>query len=116
MSNKFKTNHPFDARKNEADKIINKYPDRIPVIVEKSDKCKLADIDKKKYLVPTDLTVGQFMYVVRKRISLSPEKAIFFFINNNIPSTNTLMGNIYQQNKDSDGFLYINYCSENTFG
>jgi GABA(A) receptor-associated protein len=45
--------------------------------VEKSD---IATIDKKKYLVPADLTVGQFVYVIRKRIKLSPEKAIFIFV------------------------------------
>jgi GABA(A) receptor-associated protein len=50
--------------------------------VEKSD---IPTIDKKKYLVPSDMTVGQFIYVIRKRIKLSPEKAIFIFVNNVLP-------------------------------
>jgi len=37
--------------------------------------------------VPADLTVGQFVYVIRKRIKLSPEKAIFIFVNNVLPPT-----------------------------
>jgi hypothetical protein len=37
--------------------------------------------------VPSDLTVGQFVYVIRKRIKLSPEKAIFIFTNNALPPT-----------------------------
>ena len=37
--------------------------------------------------MPADLTVGQFVYVIRKRIKLSPEKAIFIFINNILPPT-----------------------------
>ena len=40
-----------------------------------------------RYLVPADLTVGQFVYVVRKRINLSPEKAIFIFVKNILPPT-----------------------------
>ena len=40
-----------------------------------------------RYLVPADLTVGQFVYVIRKRIKLSPEKAIFIFVDNVLPST-----------------------------
>jgi GABA(A) receptor-associated protein len=44
------------------------------VIVERAPKSDIAEIDKKKYLVPMDLTVGQFVYVIRKRIKLSPEK------------------------------------------
>lgn len=35
--------------------------------------------------MPADLSVGQFIYVIRKRIRLPPEKAIFIFINNYIP-------------------------------
>ena len=40
-----------------------------------------------RYLVPADLTVGQFVYVIRKRIKLSSEKAIFIFVDNVLPPT-----------------------------
>lgn len=40
-----------------------------------------------RYLVPSDLTVGQFVYVIRKRIKVSPEKAIFMFVRNVLPPT-----------------------------
>jgi len=43
-----------------------------------------------RYLVPADLTVGQFVYVIRKRIKLSAEKAIFIFVDNVLPPTGTL--------------------------
>lgn len=42
---------------------------------------------KCRYLVPADLTVGQFVYVIRKRIKLSAEKAIFIFVDNVLPPT-----------------------------
>ncbi len=40
-----------------------------------------------RYLVPADLTVGQFVYVIRKRISLPAEKAIFVFVKTSLPPT-----------------------------
>jgi len=40
--------------------------------------------------VPADLTVGQFVYVIRKRVHLSPEKAIFVFVKNTLPPTGEL--------------------------
>jgi len=43
-----------------------------------------------RYLVPADLTVGQFVYVIRKRIKLSAEKAIFIFVDNVLPPTGTV--------------------------
>lgn len=78
---------PLEKRKAEAERIRQKYPDRIPVICEKVEKSDIPTIDKKKYLVPADLTVGQFVYVIRKRIKLSPEKAIFIFVNEILPPT-----------------------------
>lgn len=112
----FKEEHPLEKRQAEAQRIRDKYPDRIPVIVQKAPKTDIPDIDKKKYLVPADITVGQFVYVIRKRIKLSPEQAIFVFVKNVLPPTAALMSSIYEDHKDEDGFLYVTYSGENTFG
>ncbi|KAK9446385.1 autophagy protein Atg8 ubiquitin like-domain-containing protein [Limtongia smithiae] len=106
----------LEKRKAEAERIRQKYSDRIPVICEKVEKSDIATIDKKKYLVPADLTVGQFVYVIRKRIRLEAEKAIFIYVDEILPPTAALMSSIYEEHKDEDGFLYITYSGENTFG
>ncbi|RDX66865.1 Autophagy-related protein 8f, partial [Mucuna pruriens] len=102
----FKQEHDLEKRRAEAARIREKYPDRIPVIVEKAERSDIPSIDKKKYLVPADLTVGQFVYVIRKRIKLSAEKAIFIFVDNVLPPTGAIMSAIYDEKKDEDGFLY----------
>lgn len=113
----FKSQHPFEKRKAEAKRILLKYPNRIPVISEKLPGSNIADIDKKKYLVPADLTVGQFIYVIRKRIELAQEEAIYVFVGKNHQvKTADLMSEIYKQYADEDGFLYIMYAAENMFG
>ena len=66
------------------------------VIVEKAPKARVGDLDKKKYLVPSDLTVGQFYFLIRKRVQLRAEDALFFFVNNVIPPTSATMGALYQ--------------------
>merc|ERR1712130_392295 len=96
MKWQYKEEHPFEKRRAEGEKIRRKYPDRVPVIVEKSPKARIGDLDKKKYLVPSDLTVGQVYFLIRKRISLRPEDALFFFVNNVIPPTSATMGSLYQ--------------------
>jgi len=58
----------------------------------------------------------QFVYVIRKRISVPPEKAIFIFVNSTLPPTAALMSTVYEQHKDEDGFMYMMYGGENTFG
>ena len=88
------------------------------MICEKSPNSDIPEIDKKKYLVPVDMDAGQFTYVICRRIfgKLSAEKAIFLFVNKTIPKTEELMSHLYKQYKDEDGFLYILYSGENTFG
>ena len=114
---KFQKDHPFEKRKAESIRIRAKYPDRIPVIAEKAPKSDIVAIDKNRFLVPHDLTVGQFVYVIRKRIRLTPEKAIYVFVNNKtLPPTAALMSQIYKEHHSEDGFLYIVYSSESTFG
>jgi len=116
MKWQYKEEHPFEKRRAEGEKIRRKYPDRVPVIVEKSPKARIGDLDKKKYLVPSDLTVGQFYFLIRKRISLRPEDALFFFVNNVIPPTSATMGSLYQEHHEEDFFLYIAYSDESVYG
>lgn len=105
-----------DNRKIESQNILERYPDRIPIIVERHANSSIADIDKKKYLVPNDLTMGQFMYVIRKRIKCPAEQAIFLFVDGILPTTSDIMSTVYNKYKNDDGFLYITYSGENTFG
>lgn len=136
----YKEEHPFEKRRAEGEKIRKKYPDRVPVglsahdptiddpsprltrlnrfqvIVEKAPKARIGDLDKKKYLVPSDLTVGQFYFLIRKRIHLRPEDALFFFVNNVIPPTCATMGTLYQDHHEEDFFLYIAYSDESVYG
>ena len=114
----FQQKFNFEKRHLEASRIREKYPNRIPIILEKDAKCEtIDDIDKKKFLVPHDLTMGQFQYVVHKRLkTLSANKGLFFFINNTMPPANQLLIQLYNTHKHDDGFLYIVFSGENTFG
>jgi GABA(A) receptor-associated protein len=111
----FPTLHPLEKRQEESARICKKYPDRIPLIIEPADNAPA--IDKNKYLVPKELTFGQLKFVVRKRTKLVPEQALFFFIDGSIiPADSSLIGHLFDKNKNVDGFLYIQYTLENTFG
>ena len=116
MENKFKLRSTFEKRKEESDSIKKKYSDRIPIIVQKHSQSTLNDVDKCKYLVPKDMSMGQFLFVVRKRIKLSPEQALFITVNGTLVSSVKTIGEIYSDQCDEDGFLYVIYTNENTFG
>ncbi|EXB44446.1 hypothetical protein L484_013864 [Morus notabilis] len=112
----FKDEFSFDQRLDESRDILAKYPDRVPVIAEKHSGSDLPEMEKKKYLVPRDMSVGQFIHILRSRLHLSPGKALFVFVNDTLPQTATLMDLVYESSKDEDGFLYMCYSTEKTFG
>jgi GABA(A) receptor-associated protein len=115
--NKFKKQHSAEKRKEESSRILSKYENKIPLIVLRDKSSKLPDIDRYKFLAPHDITLGQFMFVVRKRIKIDDTETLFFFVNDNVlVNTSQTMNAIYDSHKDDDGFLYFTYCSENVFG
>ena len=68
----FKEQYKFSDRLFECKRIIQKYPDRIPVVLEKSRQDNLQE-----YKLAADMTIGQFLYTIRKRMILPAEKSIF---------------------------------------
>jgi GABA(A) receptor-associated protein len=53
------------------------------------------------------IAVGQFYYLIRKRIHLKSDEALFFFVNNVIPPTSATMGALYQVGKTCKLHSYI---------
>jgi GABA(A) receptor-associated protein len=112
--NTFKANNTLKARKTLSHNIQARYPQRIPVVVERD--CTLPLLDKSKFITPFDLTLGQFVSVLRKRIKLEPEHALFVFVGQDLAPNSSLLGKLYHEYADEDGFLYLYLASENTFG
>jgi len=108
----------LQLREGELERLHKNHPDKVPVFVTKSSNSKdtLADIRKHKFLVPSELTMAQFIATIRRWILLKPEEAIFLFIGNTLPMTGSTMGELHAQHKGTDGVLRICYSTENTFG
>jgi GABA(A) receptor-associated protein len=113
----FKKKKTLQERVIESVNIRKKYPGRIPIICERQG-INIPSIDRTKYLVPNDLTMGQFIYVIRKRLSLNSSLGLFLFVGEDglLVNNAKLVSECYNQHKDDDGFLYIKYRGENTFG
>ncbi|KAG4098327.1 autophagy 8 [Neocallimastix lanati (nom. inval.)] len=116
MQKRFRDSHSFEERKNKVKKLREKYKDKIPCIVEKAKSSKIPDIECNKILIDHSKTVGQLMCTIRKKIKLPSEDAIFLFINGILPPVANTMSTIYEKYKDEDGFLYVTYSGETTFG
>ena len=108
---------PFDARKAESSRLRLLHASRLPVIVKRSASCsRSVEIDKSKFLVPEDITTMQFVDVIRKRIRLNKNEALFLYCNSSLLSGPSTIRSVYSRHCSEDGFLYVFYALENTFG
>lgn len=115
----------LEERKAAFERVGKAHPDCIPVIVkpggpEGTFKEKLP----MKYLLPFDAQALSLMQKIRNSLKLLQEEALFFFIETKgwsgvnvvLLQPMTLMADLQKQYAQEDGFVYIRFFKENTFG
>lgn len=99
------------------DDILNKYSYRVPIILSKRENDELPSLTKTRYLVPCDMTCMHFMCVLRNKLILPSQKALFLFTGKKrLVYSSIPFGQLFASDKCEDGFLRITYASENAFG
>ena len=121
INNNLKYNEilPFEDRIKKSKVLLEKYPDKIPVILEKSKKDKLlSNSVKNKLLVSQDMTITTILQLIKKNLKINEHMAIYIMVSdkNIMLSGSYSISEIYNNYKNNDGFLYLEYCSENVFG
>ena len=106
-------NQPLEERQKSSKIIMNKHSNCVPIIID----CKPnLNLTKKKYIVPKDLNIGQFMYTIKKKINVTENESIFLICNNTMINNTQMIINVYNKYHENDGFLYIILTLENVFG
>ncbi|GFU19442.1 gamma-aminobutyric acid receptor-associated protein-like 2 [Nephila pilipes] len=112
---KYKKRKSLASRIEESEEIRRLYPSSVPIILEKTPNGKVATAQKEKYLVPRSVTVADLLLMVRKNIFLGLDSSIYLIAAGKVLSPNRTMGEIFDKEKDEDGFLYLMYNSEYNF-
>jgi GABA(A) receptor-associated protein len=107
----------LEERQARSLRLIKRYQGKYPVIIDRNSRFD-PKIDKHKFLIDADTTISQMMYLLRKHIHLSPEKAMYVFSDGILLSGNTTIGHLHHLCglKYNDGFTYLIYSVESTFG
>jgi len=126
-STRFVEKYSFEQRSTQSSKIRAKYVDHVPVILEPAPEKRRSDNKfqkhiadgnlKTKYLVPGMQSVAKFTATVRNQIRLSKEEALYLLtLDNTIPAATMTMSQLDRKHRSDDGFLYLVFAGENTFG
>ena len=93
-----------------------RYPDKVPIIVQKSCSSRLNELPKNKYIIERNLPVASFKYIIQQKLNLGYHQALFLFNEFYIIQNNITIGELYDKKKSEDTVLYLTYCEENAFG
>ena len=112
----FKQNSSEKDRSVQSYRVLSQYSHKkFPIIIDRGN-IHSPMIDKHKYIIDGEMRISEIFCILRSKLNLASSDAIFIFIDNTIPRMTSTIKEIYNQKKDSDGFLYITYSLENTFG
>ena len=115
--NEYPEDYTLTEKINFTSKMNQKYPDRVPVIIGKATNEKiLQNIDNTKYLIPKNLKMRDLLMIIRKKVKIGDQQALFLFAGQNLVPMNMTIEEVYNTYHHPDTFLYIFYTLENTFG
>lgn len=109
---------PLSLRKDMVYRILNIHREKVPIII--SVRSRDFKLSKYQFIISRTWDFIAFRQLVMNRLvndkADASQKSYFFYVNHHQVRLDELIGSLYDNHKNEDGFLYLEVVSENTFG
>ena len=97
-------------------RLIQKYPDRVPIVVTDPDKVLCGN--PKKFMVPGNFSLHAFMSLLRQRSNISHREGLFLLVGSTLKSANPCktLSQIHRDDADANDILRMVLKKESVFG
>ena len=96
----------LDERRKSSKTLLSKHPLRVPLIISSSQS--ELQLEQNEFLVPKMFRVFQFTAKLRKMLILPPDHILYIYVNQKLISPDRFIYDVYELEREEDGFLYIN--------
>lgn len=124
----YKETHDLASRISESNRILAKYPDHIPIIVDCHEN--VGEVKKSRFLVVNNVSVSYLLCSIRKQMTTQDAtQGLFLFCGTTLVSPTKMICEVYEEyqemkrkdttlNKEElrDKFLYLELFKDNVFG
>jgi GABA(A) receptor-associated protein len=108
----------LQARRTEAERLLLANPTKVPTIIEprrvRDNRYFMA---QNKFLISRDYSFLEFSQLLRNKLKLNANESLYLVAGaTTIPSPEVSMARLYETARDTDGFLYISFSSQEAYG
>lgn len=115
MEFKYMEKYSLEEREKLYARMTKQYPGYVFVILEKLPSANLPVLERNKFAIWDQYSVGHFHHSVRQEMQLRPDVPMFFFCPDRIPigSDSTRMCELHKRLAAEDGHIYMIYGDYN---
>lgn len=109
---------PLEVRVQKYEALMSKKEnaDRVPIICELHTSSQLSLKNDLKFLTHQKMILKNFQGSIRRKMNFAEDTVLFFYHGKKVLRNGQSMGELYEQFKAPDGFLYLQFSEINALG
>jgi GABA(A) receptor-associated protein len=106
----------LEERQEKSKSFRERHPNHIPVLVTEHKKSEVKGPSLLKFNVSKACKIAEVIMSIKQKTNPTSTAAIYVYVNNEVCNPSQSIVDIDSKYRNEDGYLYLVYSTENTFG